>query len=101
MLDQLLGIKIIEEPQLTVQCRVRRGFWERLFSLRPWRRWKIVVAPDPQAYHVVVGPREKYLVCHPVRAAELKEELGRLGCQPEQPQDDLAGMGIVEEEGTG
>lgn len=85
--DIALGrVMLVPEPDLVKHVRVKRGFWERLFSTRPLHRFRIVVQPRQDVLkriHHALGPQ---YICHPatmmglLKAAELYKarlEIGR------------------------
>jgi len=88
------GVPMYEDPFLTVEegVEVKRGWWERIFSLNPWKATKteLIQVPDPEVYMVAppnfVGmalplsfsgtmPRNEYIVGHPVTIAKLLKGL--------------------------
>ena len=76
---------IIESNHCTIseQRRVPRSWKERLFS-RPWRPLQThktitVQVPDPHVY-MLEGLRGPLLICHPITAITLREQMSDLWC---------------------
>jgi hypothetical protein len=78
----LPNIQIIESVHLTVTVEktVKRTWRERMFTW-PWKPWEDtktiqVQEPDPKFY-VMTQHGSRTIVCHPARAAQLRDELGK------------------------
>lgn len=65
--------EIQENPNFVKAVNIERGFWGRIFSLTPWKKYKTEFRPN-MGFQVIGN---KTVVCHPEMAVLIRAEIQR------------------------